>query len=143
MANHLRVAKVLSIQALHDQGWSQRRIARELSINRETVARHLNSDSKPAKAPTGSDDSKPATADKAPTGSADLQLDSKPATDLKAPTGSRSLCFPFKQVIIQWVDQGLSAQRIYQDLVTEHGFAGRYPSEQFAEPHMPDLSGGQ
>lgn len=51
MANHLRVAKVLSIQALHDQGWSQRRIARELGINRETVARHLNPDSKPAKAP--------------------------------------------------------------------------------------------
>ena len=37
MANHLRVAKVLSIQALHDQGWSQRRIAREPGINRETV----------------------------------------------------------------------------------------------------------
>jgi hypothetical protein len=26
------------------------------------------------------------------------------------------------------LEQGLSAQRIFQDLVTEHGFAGRYPS---------------
>ena len=128
MANQLRVAKVLSIQALHERGWSQRRIARELGINRETVARHLNSESKPAKAPTGSDDSKPATADKAPTGSAASSPNSKPATDGKAPTGSRSLCFPFSEVIVSWMDQGLSAQRIYQDLVTEHGFAGSYPS---------------
>ena len=41
MANELKVAKVLSIQTLRAQGWSQRRIARELGINRETVARHL------------------------------------------------------------------------------------------------------
>ena len=71
MANHLKVAKVLSIEALHAQGWSQRRIARELGINRETVARHLKKNSKPAKAPTGSDavgaDSKPAISEKAPT----------------------------------------------------------------------------
>ncbi len=54
MANELKVAKVLSIKALHAQGWSLRRIARELEINRETVARHLRLESKPAKAPTGS-----------------------------------------------------------------------------------------
>ena len=37
MANRLKVAKVLSIKQLHDQGWSQRRIARELGISRERV----------------------------------------------------------------------------------------------------------
>lgn len=41
MANRLKVAKVLSIKQLHDQGWSQRRIARELGISRDAVARHL------------------------------------------------------------------------------------------------------
>jgi len=41
MANHLKVAKVLSIQALHARGRSQRQIALELGINRETVARDL------------------------------------------------------------------------------------------------------
>ena len=41
MANQLREAKVLSIKTLHEQGWSQRRIARELGINRESVARYL------------------------------------------------------------------------------------------------------
>ena len=60
MANQLKVAKVLSIHALHAQGWSQRRIARELGISRDAVARRLKEGSNQAKAPTGSGDSKPA-----------------------------------------------------------------------------------
>src|SRR5210317_1810590 len=104
MANELKVAKVLSIKALHAQGWSQRRIARELGVNRETVARELKRGSKPAKAPTGSGDSKPA----------------------KAPTGSESLCVPFQEQIESKLECGLSAQRIFQDLVSDHGFVGKY-----------------
>ena len=53
---------------------------------------------------------------------------SKPATEAKAPTGSRSLCEPYRESIDSWIDQGLSAQRIYQDLVSEHGFTGKYHS---------------
>ena len=49
MANHLTVAKVLSIKTLHEQGWSQRRIARELGISRDAVARHLREHSNQAK----------------------------------------------------------------------------------------------
>ena len=122
MANRLKVAKVLSIKSLHAQGWSQRRIARELGIHRETVARHLRESSRPAKAPTGSGDSKPA---KALTGSEAGEADPKPA---KALTGSRSLCGPFREQIEAKLEQGLSAQRIFQDLVSEHGFGGRYHS---------------
>jgi len=122
MANHLKVAKVLSIQALHARGWSQRQIARELGINRETVARHLRQAANPGDAPTGAQDSKPA---KAPTGSAEEPANAKPA---KAPTGSRSLCEPLREVVLAKLEQGLSAQRIFQDLVSEHGFAGSYPS---------------
>jgi IS30 family transposase len=68
-------AKAIPIGRLYppSQGWSQRRIAAELDINRETVARYLKrakSASKPANAPTGSDTlesaSNPANA---PTGS--------------------------------------------------------------------------
>ncbi len=128
MANHLKVANVLSIKALHAQGWSQRRIARELGISREAVARHLSLASKQAKAPTGSAHSKQATSEKAPTGSGSAETISKPSILEKAPTGSRSLCEPYREVISGWVDQGLSAQRIYQDLVSEYGFAGKYPS---------------
>lgn len=114
MANHLKVAKVLSIQTLHDQGWSQRRIARELGVSRESVAKYLRENSKPAKAPPGSGEETEG---------------SKPA---KAPTGSgavgRSRCEPFRESILAKLDQGLSAQRIYQDLVDEHGFDAQYHS---------------
>jgi transposase len=122
MANQLKVAKVLSIQALHDQGWSQRRIARELGVSRDAVASYLRAHSKPAKAPTGSDASKQA---EALTGSEGLDDDSKPAN---APTGSRSLCIEFHELILAKLEQGLSAQRIFQDLVDDHGFAGKYHS---------------
>ena len=53
MANQLREAKVLSIKTLHEQGWSQRRIARELGINRESVARYLNRIQNQPKHPPG------------------------------------------------------------------------------------------
>ena len=62
MANLLKVAKIHSIQTLHDQGWSRRRIAAALKVDRETVARYVA----PARAP---DASKPATGANAPTGS--------------------------------------------------------------------------
>ena len=35
---------------------------------------------------------------------------------------------PFREVVQTKVDQGLSAQRIYQDLVSDHGYGGKYPS---------------
>ena len=122
MANQLKVVKVLSIQTLYEQGWSQRRIARELGVSRESVAKYLREHSKQAKAPTGSADSKPA---KAPIGLDQPSDDSKPA---KAPTGSRSLCALFHERILAKLEQGLSAQRIFQDLVDDHGFAGQYHS---------------
>lgn len=127
MANHLEVANVLSIKALHAQGWSQRRIARELGIDRETVSRHIQALAKAEEATAESPVSKPA---KAPPGSDRGEDGSKPA---KAPTGSaanksRSLCAPFQEIIEIKLEQGLSAQRIFQDLVQEHGFPGKYHS---------------
>src|SRR6516162_7928515 len=59
MANLLKMAISETIRTLHRRGWSQRRIAAELGIHRETVARHLrlpDSDPKPANAPTGPDE---------------------------------------------------------------------------------------
>ena len=37
----MKMAKALFIQVLHDQGGSQRRIARVLSVSRESVAKYL------------------------------------------------------------------------------------------------------
>jgi transposase len=55
MSNFLSVQSVQSIRTLHLGGWSQRRIAKELGINRETVARYLRQDDsvvKPATLPS-------------------------------------------------------------------------------------------
>lgn len=41
MSNVLKVSLQTTIYSLADRGWSQRRIASELAINRETVRRYL------------------------------------------------------------------------------------------------------
>ena len=138
MSNLLKVAMIDAILALHRQGLSQRRIARELGVNRETVARHLRQAElapKPANAPPGSiaagAESKPANA---PPGSAALDR----ATDGGIPPpgltpdkagrgrGRTSECEPWREIIQSKCELGLSAQRIYQDLTTGHNFTGTY-----------------
>src|SRR5262249_37061808 len=42
--------------------------------------------------------------------------------------GRRSRCEPLRTVIVAAWEAGLSAQRIYQDLVTDHQFCGSYDS---------------
>jgi len=42
--------------------------------------------------------------------------------------GQVSQCEPYREVILGKLPQGLSAQRIYQDLVTDNGFVGSYYS---------------
>ena len=112
---HLCVSTCEAIKALALKGWSGPRIARELAVNRETVARHLGP-SKPAIPPLGSEDTG--------TGSAP-----KPAIPTAGSrSGRRSLCEVHLAEITLAIEQGLSAQRIYQDLVTSHAFAGSYTS---------------
>ena len=69
MANLLKVAVVNAIVTLRQRGWSLRRIARELGIHRDTVARHVRlaqakeRGAKPARTrPPGRDRPKPANA---------------------------------------------------------------------------------
>jgi transposase len=138
MSNLLKVAMTEIILSLHRKGWSQRRIARELGINRETVARYLaqvRAAPKPANAPSGSAGldtaSKPANA---PSGSTSLESEPIPPSPGPAPGGVErghgrsSECEHWRDVIRSMCDSGLSAQRIYQDLTTDHGFAGSYYS---------------
>lgn len=135
MANQLKMALIETILTLRQRGWSLRRIGRELGVNRETVARHLqraHQQSKPANAPLGSapeaDGAKPANA---PLGSGPDSSDASPglAPVPEAPARGRSSeCEPWRAVILAKLELGLSAQRIYQDLVTGHGFTSKYPS---------------
>src|SRR5437868_13680337 len=127
MANRLNMAMVHTIEALFRQGWSRRRIAREVGIDRETVGRYLRQLTEgpnPAKATPGK------SADCGPPGAFPAEMGGpKPATKATAGTaGVPSQCEPLREAILAKLELGLSAQRIYQDLRAEHGFTASYSS---------------
>ena len=159
MANQLKMDDVQAIVALHQHGWSDRRIALELGIDRETVGKYVKhveglrgagqGEAKPASAPPGSAGGVPGIEgvdgslqgpEGAPLGSVvQREPDSAGSKPASAPPGSTehnsseenntSTAWPWRQVIEQKLLQGLSAQRIYQDLLeAEHGYAGSYYS---------------
>jgi transposase len=130
MSNSLKVSLQTTIYSLDDRGWSRRRIARELGIDRETVGRYLRL-AKPAISTTGLEEAgetKPATST---TGLEEVG-EAKPAISTagveEARAGRKSQCEPLAAVIMAKVELGLSAQRIYQDLVGENGFTDSYQS---------------
>jgi transposase len=110
MANQLKMAEVQAILALARGGWSNRHIARQLGVHRETVGRHvrLRRQSLPLSSP---DNSKPASA---------------PIGSEGAPIGFVSAASPWREVILRKLEMGLTAQRIYQDLCSDHGYPGSY-----------------
>jgi transposase len=127
MANVLKVHEQSAIQELAAQGWSRRRIARELQINRKTVRRYLSAAAKyPTISTPGSADpgaSKyPISTPGNPSGPELVRV------ALEAEAGRPSWCDPHRERVRAKVEAGLSAQRIYQDLVVEVGFAGSYQS---------------
>lgn len=126
--NELNVNLQHSILTLVGNGWSNRRIARELGINRETVGKYLLlARAKPAISTPGSDpdpDSKPAI----PTSGPEPPPDPKPAISTAgSAAGRQSLCLPHATQIEAAVAVGLSAQRIYQGSVTAASLAAIKP----------------
>jgi len=116
MANRVKVAIASSIIVLRQQGWSFRKIAQTLGIHRETVSRHVRRHEAESNA----------AANPPPGNSEDV--DSKPANPPPGNPGPESRCEPFRKVIAGKLDQGLSAQRIWQDLVCDQGFEASYTS---------------
>ncbi len=53
MANQLKMVDVVSILTLHARGWSCRRIARELGVDRDAVRRHVKLSAAGADTPVG------------------------------------------------------------------------------------------
>jgi len=107
MSNVLKVNEQQAIQSLWKKGWSQRKIAQELGMNRRTVSRYAGKR----------------------TGEATAESGSKYTTQVTpGPSRAKSACESHREEIARKVEAGLSAQRIYQDLVSERGFASSYQS---------------
>lgn len=128
--NQLKVNQQHTIVSLFGQGWSKRRIARELDLDRATVRKYLAARTAKSPAPqTGSshaDGSKPPTPQTGSVASTDAGSPTHPQTGSLANPGPASLCDPWRVQIAAAFAAGLSVQRMYQDLVVEHQFAGSY-----------------
>ncbi len=117
MATSLTQSVVASILELRRTGVSIREISRRLGVHRETVGKYLNR--LESQIPNG--DGRP---DDGGAGIDDTQI----SIASKKRTGPRSRCEPFRELIIERVNQGLTAQQIFQYLVRDQGFNARYYS---------------
>jgi transposase len=152
MSNVLGDDKQHQIVALGRLGWSLRRIEQATGVRRETVSGYLKaagivvrgrgrpSESKPKAAisPEVSTDSGASN----PTISEEVSTDSgppRPAIKVEVPTdrapvaqlgraSSASACEPYRELIAEALERGRNAMAIWQDLVDDHGFVGRYAS---------------
>lgn len=118
MSNVLKVNKQETIRSLFEKGWSLRRIAGELGLNRRTVGRYAAKCTRQV-TPGSEGDSKCA-------GEVTAGPQEVGASPGKGKAKSR--CESLSTEIERKVGCGLSAQRIYQDLVVEHGFEASYQS---------------
>jgi transposase len=130
MANLLKVHEQNAIQELAAKGWPQRRIAKELNLDRKTVRRYVRAISK---SPTILTAGSGAVAEsKSPISTAGSSMGPELVTEalekLQSKPGRPSMCDPHREAIVAKLELGLSAQRIYQDLVEERQFAGSYES---------------
>ena len=115
MSNRLKMANVHAIIGLLEQGWSYRRISRELRVDRDTVARYnrlWRGRSNAAISTPGSANSSDPNAAISTAGS--LLEDLVIIQASGRPPGRASQCDPFKDTVSKKLDNGLSGQRIWQ-----------------------------
>ena len=137
MANKLMVHEQEAIRNLTALGWGIRRIARDLKVSRNTVRNYVRTLEPADPGPIAEQILKSAPLLSPGSG---IQTDplstpgavgEKVQTDPLSPpgkTGRQSLCFVHADWILQKVETGLTAQRIYQDLRLENAFTGSYQS---------------
>jgi transposase len=140
MSNILKMDLINTIRTLKGQGWSKRRIARELNIDRQTVRRYLRADSKSPPISTPGSEAEPKQ-NPAPVSSAEIAGEGKASHSISTlgvmevtpvvervygKPGRPSICATHADSIRMRLELGLTAQRIYQDLVAEVQFTGSY-----------------
>jgi transposase len=122
MGNYLKMPDKRRVLALLELGWSYRRIERETGVRRETVARYdPRRQSNAANLSTGSESTGDGLAD-GETKAANLSAGSGQA---HGPPGAAE---PYRKQIEAGLRQGLTAQRIYQDLCELEAYPHQYAS---------------
>jgi transposase len=124
MANRIQVSESITILELFRKGWAKLRIARELDVDVKTVRRCIReaaaADSTSLVSPTGPG--------------------SKSLISHAGKSGRPSHCEPYRERIKAGIEEGLTAQRIYQDLAVE-GFSGAYDSvKRFVKKLFPNTA---
>jgi transposase len=139
--NVLRDDKKQQILALGKLGWTMRRIEAAVGANKRTVSRYLKAAGIAVRPPRSSKwppESKCTSAEGVTTDPAAAKCTSAEGvpTDSAArqwpPAATRapavSACEPYREVIEEQLARGRNAMAIYQDLVDEHAFTGKYTS---------------
>jgi len=127
MSNVLDHQSQQQILALGRLGWSLRRIEAATQVRRETASAYLRAAGIPVRGrggrPTVWPPVKPAT-------TGEVSTDPAPGTPAPGPgrAPTASACEPYRELITEALARGRNARAIWQDLVDDHGFPGRYAS---------------
>src|SRR5208283_355932 len=159
MANVLNEEKKQQVLALGRLGWSLRRIQQATKIRRETASAYLKAAGIAVRLPSGWGRCEPKPANevitdfgaakpsipvipdacnpnpKNPSNKGGSKTTSKPANENEVITDSAvvpgpSACEPYREAIDLGISRGRNAMAIWQDLVSEYGFASSYQSVQ-------------
>ena len=120
MGNALKMDKKAILAGLFRLGWSDRAINKETGIHRVTVKRYRAEFQNVPKVPTDPGLGDGQSVPKVP---ADFSSATSPL-----PQTNSAVLLPYRDFIREELNIGLTAQRIYQDLVERYDFKGSYDS---------------
>ena len=156
MSNVLSEEKKQQVIALGKLGWPLRRIEQATGVRRETASAYLKSagvvvclpgwgrraPAKPAIQVTPDSEAKPATV----TPDFIAPFAEKQGAPSAPSPPSASVCEAYRELIEQGLARGRNGKAIWQDLVSDHGFAGGYQAvkrfvRKLRGPQRPEAAG--
>jgi transposase len=149
MSNVLSEDKKQQVLALGRLGWTLRRIEAETGVRRETASAYLKAAGLAVRQPGGwgrRSFPKPAievSTDSPSRGASDRGVVEQPVEAVPVRSPQASACEPYREIIEAALALGRNAMAIWQDLVTEHGFAAQYASVKRFVAKLREQSGPQ